>query len=115
VTRTTRRRIATALLVPAFALTAAACGDDDGGGSSRDAFVAALADEIGADGTVSGDQAECIAGEIVDAVGVDRLTEAGLTPDAVEADPPAELEAEVAEATFAAIAECGIDISQLSE
>lgn len=52
-------------------------------GADRDAYVAAVADDIGSDAgaALAEVDAKCVAGAIVDAVGADELDAAGFTPE----------------------------------
>ncbi len=100
--------------VPVFLV--AGCGDDDdgGGGGGRDALISSIADEISADGSVSDEDAECVAESIVDEVGADRLIDMGLdNPDADFDELPEEDSGEILDAVFGAMSDCDIDISSL--
>jgi hypothetical protein len=84
-------RIMTTGLVALALLTAAACGDDDGGddagsegGGERQEYVDAVTATIGDEEELNAEQRECMGGAFVDAIGVDRLSEAA-TPDEVRA------------------------------
>jgi hypothetical protein len=77
------RRILTCVAVVALVLTA--CGDDDGGGGDDAAaqpYVDAVSRSLKGDEEfpVPDDTADCIGAAVVDAVGVERLEEAGITP-----------------------------------
>ena len=70
----------------------AGCGDSDdsggGDGGSDSELVDAMAAQLTEDESVpvSEDEAQCIAGDIVDGVGEDRLEELGVTADSVSDD-----------------------------
>jgi hypothetical protein len=78
------------LALGALTLVLGACGDDDDGGGGDiseeaqpyvDAFVEDAADADEDDLQISPEQAECFGARFVEIVGVDRLEEAGVTPD----------------------------------
>jgi hypothetical protein len=86
------------LVVAALALALGACGDDDDGGGGDggevsedaqpyvDAFVESAAEAEDDELQMSPEQAECFGGRFVEIVGVDRLEEAGVTPEDVGDD-----------------------------
>ncbi|HSL57451.1 MAG TPA: hypothetical protein VK866_06380 [Acidimicrobiales bacterium] len=93
----------------------AGCGGDDGGDISRDDAVSALAEGLATDSGLSDTQAECLAGEIIDAVGLDRLVEAGLDSGGDIEQLDEGIQADLVTATFDAFEPCAIDITQLGE
>lgn len=88
----------------AFALVGgAACSDaEEEGSGERDAYVDAFVEAAEAgEGESDEDRDRCFAEAAVDAIGVTRLREAGVTPDEVQesgASHPADLGVEVTEA-----------------
>jgi hypothetical protein len=80
----------TRVVLAALAIALVGCGDDDdsGGGDVSeeeqpyvDAFVEDAADADEEDLQISPEQAECFGARFVSIVGVDRLEEAGVTPE----------------------------------
>lgn len=76
-----------------LALAGAACGGDDDGdgdgedtggeaGADRDEYVAALVSTMENDDEFPADSRDCVAGALIDAVGLDQLAEA-VTPDEI--------------------------------
>ncbi|MCU0272845.1 MAG: hypothetical protein MUE34_06415 [Acidimicrobiales bacterium] len=100
------------IAVLALALAGAACGgDDDGGGGASGPLVDALAadllaDNTGAAGELTEDQANCIASGVVSGVGEDKLAEYGITADSVNAVDEVGLSEEDAGAVADAFADC---------
>jgi hypothetical protein len=89
----------------------AACSDDGGSDEDAqpfvDALVTSLQDEEGLGAT--DEQAECIAEQAIDTIGVDTLEEEGVTPeDVAESDGPEEL-VDLSESEAREIAEAFID------
>jgi hypothetical protein len=89
------------------AFGAVACSSDSGGGakSTRDEMVDDLSQtledgELGLDG----EQSDCVAGVIVDEVGVDALKDVDLTADT----PPEELREDITAAQSVASEECDL-------
>ena len=85
-------------IIGVAALFLGACGNDTSksgeGGSGKsdrndeeqtyvDAMTASLMESGGDEETIPKESAECWAGDMVDGVGVDKLKEAGITPEAV--------------------------------
>ncbi len=123
-------------MVVAVVALLAGCGDDDGedgadattttaagsatsagtGDTDRDAYVSALAEPLasGAAGLALGDEAaQCVAGAVVDAIGADRLADAGVEPDGFgDAEDLGSLGVDVAEDSIESMGEglaaCGI-------
>jgi hypothetical protein len=99
-----------------LALGVGACGgDDDDAGISRDGAVDALAEGLAADSGLTDDQSRCLAEEIIDRVGFDRLVEAGLDSGGDIEALDEDIQADLVSATFDAFEPCEIDITQLAE
>jgi hypothetical protein len=82
-------------------LAATACGESDG--ESRDDLVSDLSETLQQDGDgLSEKDADCVAGVIVDDVGVDALKDVDLSAD----QPPEELQDEITAAAARATEEC---------
>lgn len=113
--RPSRTRVAALLAVPALALGVAACGDDDGDGISRDGAIDALAEGLATDSGLTEEQSRCLAEEIIDGVGFDRLVEAGLDSGGDIEALDEDIQADLVSATFDAFEPCEIDITQLGE
>lgn len=97
-----------AALGVALAVVAAACGDGDAGSDSPAALVDALANDLleGRSETVNEDDARCAARDLVDAVGEDRLAEAGITAEAAGDVEIQDVDAELQEAAVDAMVAC---------
>jgi hypothetical protein len=78
------RGLVSVTLVVCF--TAAACGGGDNG--NKGAYVDAIAKTMEGDKDfpLEDKDARCLAGRMVDAIGVDTIEEAGVTPEEIEAD-----------------------------
>lgn len=87
-----------ALAVAAFLLLG---GDDD---DDNSALEASIASQLRADGGLTDEQAECMAGYLVEEIGADRLEDVDFTAD----EPPPELEDEFNEASDGVAAACGM-------
>ncbi len=91
-----------------LAFGAAACSSDSGGGggeSTRDEMVDDLSKTLeDPDLGLDADQADCVAGVIVDEVGVDKLKDVDLTADT----PPEELQEELTAAWELTPEECDL-------
>lgn len=86
-------------------LGAAACSSDSGGDedSTRDELVGDLSQALqDGDPKLDSEQADCVAGVIVDELGVDTLKDLDLTADT----PPEELQEEITAARAVASEEC---------
>lgn len=118
-----------------LALGGAACGGDDGGdeatgsdgggggqaagGDDRDAYLAALVSTMEGDDEFPEDQRDCVAGSLIEAVGLDELA-AVVTPDEIReqgssfdpADSGIELTEEKGQAYYEALTGC-MDVRQL--
>lgn len=99
-----------------------ACGDDgDGGAAGDNPYVEAIADAMRADEDfpLESDDADCLASEIVDAVGVDTFEDAGIEPDDITdpdfefEDAGLELDEDTAEAMVDAFGNCDISFVDL--
>ena len=84
-------------------------GDDAASGS---VIVDSIASELAADGNLTQAQAQCVAQEMIDVIGLDRLVELGAGGGNLEDADPA-LQQEVAGAVLAAADTCGIPLSEL--
>lgn len=95
------RRVRFLAIIGVAALLLGACGNDTSnsgeGGSTKgdldneeqeyvDAMTASLLDSSGEEDAIPEDQAECWAAGMVDGVGVDKLKEAGITPEVMAGD-----------------------------
>jgi len=86
-------------------------GSGDGGGSNS-VIVDGIASELAADGRLTEEQARCIAQEMVDTIGLDRLIELGAGGNELDnADP--EVQQEVAGAVLEAAGTCEVPLNQL--
>lgn len=75
--------------------------------------IASIADELAADGTLTAEQAQCVAQAMVDEIGLERLMELGAEDlDFDDADPA--VQQEMAQAVVAAAGTCGVPLSELS-
>lgn len=89
--------------------------DTCAGGSGEGAggvIVDSIASELAADGTLTQEQAQCVAREMIDVIGLERLVELGAGGGDLEDADPA-VQQEVAGAVLAAAEECGIPLSEL--
>lgn len=83
-----------------------------GEGEGNGVIIDGIAKELAADGTLTQEQARCVAEQMVDTIGLDRLVELGAGDTSLdEADP--EVQQEVAGAILAAADACGVPLSQL--
>jgi hypothetical protein len=80
------------------------CGDGEGG-----AIVSSIAENLSADGSMTDEDAQCIAQAVVDDIGIDRLTE--LTAGGEFADAGVEAQQEITAALIAAAGTCGVPAS----
>lgn len=110
-----RTRAAALLTVSALAFGAAACGGDDDGDISRDGAIDALAEGLATDSGLTEEQSRCLAEEIIDTVGFERIVEAGLDSGGDIEALDEEIQADLVAATFDAFEPCEIDITQLGE
>lgn len=118
------RKITITLTVGMLVLLGAACGDDDGGGggggdlsSAEQEYVDAAMETFDPEEAepLTEDEARCMVTSMVDAVGVDTLEDAGLTPESFgEADSPFPegLTEDQAEGVVDGMEDC-FDLSQL--
>jgi hypothetical protein len=81
-----------------------ACGDGEGG-----VLVDSIADELAADGSMTEEDAQCIAQGVLDDLGVDRLTELTASGSFEDADP--EAQQEITGSLLTAAAECDVPVS----
>jgi hypothetical protein len=88
----------------------ARCTASDTGGSGG-ALVDSIAESLAADGSVTDEQAQCLAQSIVDTIGADKLLEGAGHGDLAKASP--EVQQAVVEAITGAAAACGVPLSQL--
>lgn len=86
-------------LVALTALSACGGGDDP----SAEDIEAEISAQL-AEGGLAEDDADCVAGVIVDEIGVDQLEDVDFSAE----EPPAELEDDISAATLTAIDECGL-------
>ncbi len=94
------------------ALTAAA-GECAGDGDDNP-IVASLAEEFAADGTVTPEQAQCLARVVIDEIGLERLVAFGVGEGDFE-DAPPEVQQEFAEVIVGGAGDCGIPLSSLGD
>ncbi len=99
----------------AAVLTLGACGGSESGSGDPE-LEAAIAAEILAEADdsipVDADQADCVAGEIVSALGTDRLEELGVTSDSVPAIEDVEFTLDEANSVVDGYADC-VDLLEL--
>ena len=88
---------------------AAACGSDSAeGDDTRDAMVDDLSDTLQeGDELLTDDEADCLAGVIIDEIGVDELKDVDLTADT----PPEELREQITAAQPIASEECDVPLT----
>ena len=109
------------LAVGVLALAIGGCGGDDDDDVSEDeqpyvdAFVASASDADEDELQLSGEQAECFGARFVDIVGVDRLEEAGVTPEDFGDDSSLDfseigLSEDEGEDIYDSFEECDVDI-----
>ena len=98
-----------ALVAVALVLGLSACGG--GGGDSAADIKAKVAEQLSGDGGLDDKTADCVAGVIVDEVGVEKLKDV----DFSAAEPPAEIQDAFAAAAITAIEKCDIDPDSLGE
>lgn len=84
-------------------LTDCSANEDGTGGP----IVDAIADSIAADGTVTPEQAQCVAQAVVDEIGVDNLMQAG-------GSPSPELQQQMTQAVTSAAEGCGVPLEALA-
>jgi len=101
-------------VVAAVGGLAASCGDDDAT-ESREQVVADYAAGLSSTYGLDEEQSRCLAEEVVDSVGLDRLLEAGLDSDRTGEQLDEDIQADLVLATFDALERCGIDLTQLEE
>lgn len=85
-----RRPLATLATLAFLAVIVGACGDDDSGGDDLKAYQEALSgsiavDDISEDFAFTDENADCVAGDAVDVIGIDRLEEVGDPDEVAEA------------------------------
>lgn len=83
-----------------------------GEGEGNGVIIEGIADELAADGTLTQEQARCVAQEMVETIGLDRLIELGAGDAPLEEADPA-VQQEVAGAILGAADACGVPLSQL--
>ena len=83
------------------------CG---GGAGAEEALTESIAESFAEDGTLTAEQATCLAQSVVDDLGTDRLLEVG-SGDFEDASP--EMQAELGEALAAAAAVCDVPLNAL--
>jgi hypothetical protein len=83
-----------------------------GGESGPGVLQDSIADSLAEDGTLTGEQAQCLAASVIDAVGQERLLELSMESGDFES-APAEVQQEMAEALVAAAGDCDVPISAL--
>ena len=88
---------------------AAACGSDTAGGDdSRETMVDDLSDTLQkGDDLLSDDEADCLAGAIIDEIGVEELKDVDLTADT----PPEDLREQIVAAQPIASEECDVPLN----
>jgi hypothetical protein len=114
----------TRVVLAALAVALGACGDDDDGGEVSeeaqpyvDAFVDSAANAEEDELQLSSEQAECFGTRFVEIVGVDRLEDAGVTPDDFGDDSDMDfselgLTEDEGGEIYDAFGECDVDIRQ---
>lgn len=106
------------------ALAFGACGDDDDGGVDVseeerpyvDALVASMRSGDEGDMVLTQEQAECVAPQWIDTIGVDALQDAGIEPEDIGDDSGTDLDElglseDQANALFDAFDDCDVDIA----
>lgn len=88
------------------------CTASDTGGSGG-VLVDSIAESLAAGGSVTDEQAQCLAQSIVDTIGADKLLES--VGDGDLANAPPEVQQAVVDAIAEAAAACGVPLSQLGE
>ncbi|MGH9274648.1 MAG: hypothetical protein ACRDZU_08370 [Acidimicrobiales bacterium] len=97
-------------VVTALVTLMSTCGGDESGQGGL--IVDSIAGSLAADGRLDAEQSQCIAQEMVDAIGLDRLIELGMGGgDFASADP--DLQQEMASAVLSAAEACDVPISAL--
>lgn len=86
------------------------CGGDESGQGGP--IVDSIAESLAADGRLDAAQSQCIAQEMVDAIGVERLVELGVGGGAFEEADPG-VQQEIAGAVLGAADACGVPLSAL--
>lgn len=93
--------------IVALVATCTANGEDGSGG----ALVDSIASSLAASGSLTDEQASCLAQSIVDQIGADELLEGAADGDLKNASP--ELQSAVVQAVVAAAESCGVPLSDL--
>jgi hypothetical protein len=75
---------------------------------NEDEAIEMLAAALAADGTLTEDQADCVAEFVIDEVGFDRMVEAGFNASNADETPPAELQEDLTAALLDAFGECDV-------
>lgn len=82
------------------------CAGSDGGGP----LVDSIAESLAADGSITEEQAQCVAQAMIDEIGVDRLIELGVD-DGAQVDPTTQQE--MMTSVLAAAESCGVDLEAM--
>ncbi len=85
--------------------------EDCGGTAVTDALTESIAESLAADGTLTAEQATCVAQGVLDALGADRMLELSGSGDFDDASP--EVQAELGEALAAAASVCDVPLNTL--
>ncbi len=97
-------------VIAAIVSLMSSCGGD--GAGTGGPIVDSIAESLAADGRLTEEQSQCMAQEMVDAIGMDRMVELGLAGGEFEdADP--EIQQEMAGAVLGAAEACDVPISTL--
>lgn len=88
------------------------CAGEADGGDGSSVIVDGIASSLAADGTLTEEQAQCVAQEMVDVIGLERLMELGAGGGDLETADPA-VQQEVASAVLGAAEACDIPLSAL--
>jgi hypothetical protein len=80
-------------------------------GEEGSLLVSSIAEELAADGSMTEEQAECVASAVVEALGAERLAELSTGGDFDDADPA--VQGEIASALIAAAGDCGVPLDSL--
>jgi hypothetical protein len=73
---------------------------------NREEAIDLFSEQLAADGTLTEDQAECVAEYVIDEVGFDRMREAGFTEEEV----PADLQTDLQQALLDSFEDCNVTL-----
>lgn len=93
-------------------LVAALASCSEEGGGLNDTLVDSMAESIAADGELDEEQSRCVAQGMLDALGIERLMELGVS-DGLDSGASPEVQQEVAQAVLQAASDCDVPLSSL--